>query len=301
MTARVRRHGFTLIELLVAIAIVAILVAMLLPAIQKVRDAARRSSCSNNLHQMGIAVANHVATTGSFPQSFFDDLEPFLESQTSSTDTDLRYSRCPSRTGANDYWAPGQYESVCPSYNLANGLPAIRPEEVTDGLSNTLIAGEREAQIARPYVTGLTVTDTTIVFRADRPIGDEDASYRDQSRPRTLAETISLSQSANSAGATQANYYRRKTGSLPSVTTSNPWDWAGGGSWNFEVINATKYPARAVSVERYEPLYSGFGSAHSGGSNVLMCDGSVRTVAHGVPGVFRRLVVRNDGAPPSSD
>ncbi len=170
---RDRRVGFTLIELLVVIAIIAVLIGLLLPAVQKVRESASRTQCTANMKQLGIAMHNYVNTNSIFPDeatyttsstaagNIIIAILPYIEQGNQynhlATPQPIKILLCPTRRGPG----VGPYDDYCGANN--NGI-AEYPITNSVGEANTYKSILNTTNVGLPQVTNGPGTSNTFLM-----------------------------------------------------------------------------------------------------------------------------------------
>ncbi|WP_339909700.1 DUF1559 domain-containing protein [Symmachiella dynata] len=291
-----RRRGFTLIELLVVIAIIAILIALLLPAVQQAREAARRTTCRNNLMQIGLALQNYEGAHECLPPGTVNPtgpiqnlrqgyhvswallILPFMEEGNIYNHWDFSVSVYDDKNEAPREQVIPSY--ICPSSPIAQSGPhisyagchnskaapidvsnngvlylnsSIRYQQITDGSSHTIFAGEKDSLVA--------------LGRMGVPVDPDVPTCWASGTNATLRATSDIN------GAFRAMMMQ-----------------AGPGQ-----------PQPPLDPEDDSPLESGFSSFHAGGAFFLFGDGSVQFLSENItPAIFARLGDRSDGEMPDA-
>lgn len=285
------RSGFTLIELLVVIAIIAILIGLLLPAVQKVREAAARMKCQNNLKQIGLAMHSHHDRSGRLPAGdisarwgWIPRIFPDVEQTAAHNQLDFTI---PSWQGANFAIVKQKYNMfLCPSDTFADD---VREEE--GYAAPTWSLSQSDYAACQGDYINTTGVGSTPAFGNVGGTGPNSPSVRGAiSRygwsanfsggiPDGLSNTFLVGECIGAFCITQ------NVAAESFATTAHPINY---------MNDSLKTSIPTQANPRWDESI-GFRSFHTGGANFLLCDGSVRFIRDSVDGATYRAFASRAG------
>ena len=324
------RAGFTLIELLVVIAIIAILIALLLPAVQQAREAARRTSCTNNLKQIGLALHNFEGVYNRFPsagqakrggtgsnagQNVFFTEKRALESLAGASQS-FQMHILPFIEQANVY----QEMNIDYRYDYPSDLPEAPGNQFA---AKVLIPGYLCPSTPRPGeqdVEGYGFTDYSAPVTVKPGLSGDpnqprykcalngDSSCKMNRITDGTSNTIAVAEDAGRFDEPLGGFMVIKTEVMDDGTPVDrrSWAWADpDNAYNVDsLINNNKYPNGGPpdcpwSTVNCGPNEETF-SFHPAGANVVLCDGSVHFLSESIDaGVFVGLMSPDGGEVPN--
>jgi prepilin-type N-terminal cleavage/methylation domain-containing protein/prepilin-type processing-associated H-X9-DG protein len=304
---RQRTSGFTLIELLVVIAIIAILIALLLPAVQQAREAARRSTCQNNLKQMGLAMHNYHDVAKTFPYGTWDDdsygwgtmLLPYLDQAPLYNQLNFHVHN----EGLPGSWAgdiPTSTDAgfaaintplavfMCPTSPVGPRYNGDVPAR-SDYLGNT---GSQDDGVLMKMIDNIQFNSSGIAISQDTlPI------VGIQNMKDGASNTIVIGEGA---------FGSHKRGGETDWDTNESF-WVGPPESDEAHLRKTN---RRINTTIIDDDDDAFGSHHTGGAYFLFGDGSVKFLSENIEsvpdgwdlspavwGIYQRLGSRDDGRP----
>jgi prepilin-type N-terminal cleavage/methylation domain-containing protein/prepilin-type processing-associated H-X9-DG protein len=269
------RRGFTLIELLVVIAIIAILIAMLVPAVQKVREAATRAECQNNLKQLALAAHNYHTTLRSFPPGFvtsparenngvFIALLPYVEQ-------DSVYKLWKFTPAGSANWGV-----IANATTTAPAATSVKAYLCSTGCGSPVLGYENWSG----YNMGLTCYLASAGTR----------SYQVQSKDGIFYENSKVRIKDVLDGASNTLLFGERTYRQPAVNncTLDTWDWGAWGAASGVIYDmgdthgSSRVPINTAcsGTVNQDDRLNAYGSLHASGANFAFADGGVRFLAN---------------------
>jgi len=283
--------GFTAIELLVVVAVIGALVALLLPAVQAAREAARRAQCAGNLHQLGVAINNHIIRAEAVPSQFWwllKDLE-----QTSLAD-DFPHDTSTSTPAGQTARSTTISVFLCPSDRALPGLEGGTNYAGNGGVGFTESGRERNGAFGaaiRDFADGLS--NTAAVSEWVR--GNGDPQVRDPKRsvfatPSRLTDPTDLGRFGSECHGLDPRLAR-----LESLGKGLDWTREGFGySLYNHILGINDHTCTNAGLVEQGAWTAG--SAHPSGANTLFVDGHVAFVKDSISlQTWRALGTRNGG------